>query len=680
MSLRPKVSLGLCLALAVSVFLAVASQASAAPTVSGFAASPSALPSSGGSVSLSAVVGGTATTCKFTVAPALSASGLPATVPCTAGSVSLDVTVPANAATTGKVYTFKLQVSGGGSVQATPALVTVAPTPPPSISAFSATPSYLPPSGGLVNLSASASDAATCKFSANPNVSGLPLTLPCTSGSASANVTLPANTQANPRTYTFTLTASRSGVSVVSTQTVIVATPAHQADLAVSQSDSPDPVQVGGSVTYTLTVQNSGPNQATGVTLVDTLPSGASFSGASPSQGTCSPSSGTVSCDLGVLAANGSASVSVTVQTTTVGSISNSATVSGNQTDPNATNNSWTEESVVQATKIAYLADGVPDTSVQGIWAMNPDGTDNVRIVAGQASDAVLSPDRSKLVYSIFSPSTTTWELWVIGIDGSDDHFLYSLGNSGVTASWSGDGEKVIFATRVDVAGTLTSKAIVVNVTGTPDPRLLLPSDAGGESAPAFSPNGQWVVFRGAFPRATRYHIVDADGLTTPEAFVNAPFGDLGVVWSPGSDSFYFTSGSTTIYRASIDPSQSASVVTADLAEGPTRWALSPQGDRIAFTTRLNVSSPVTAVVDVVGGPNSNYKQITTAPQGSPPVGCYSPVWSPTGADVIMHCYFGGAISIYKASSTTSSPVNPTFIGGQFRSRDAVYAGLRPTR
>ena len=667
-----------------SLFLLLVGEASAAPTVSAFTASPSALSSAGGTISLSATVGGTAATCKFSVAPAV--PGLPVTVPCPAGSVSRDVTVPANATTTGKLYTFKLQVSGSGSVQATPVLVTVAPTPPPSISSFTATPAFLPPSGGVVALSASASDAATCKFSSNPAVPGLPLTLPCTTGSASADVTLPANAQANPRTYTLTLTASRSGISVVSTQTVIVASPAHRTDLVVSQTDSTDPVQVGGSVTYTVTVQNGGPNQATGITLVDTLPSGGSYAGASPSQGTCSPSSGTVSCDLGVLAANGSASVSVTVQTTTVGTISNTATVSGHQTDPNPANNSSTEQTAVQATKIAYIADGVPDTSVQGIWTMNPNGTNNVRIVEGGASDPVLSPDRQKLVYSkmTFSEETDRWvyELWVIGIDGSDNHLLSPLGGSGVAASWLGDGTKVIFATDVEVApGSIASKAMVVNVTGPPNPQLLLPNDAAGEYAPTFSPDGQWVIFRADFNRtaAGRYHIVKADGSTPPVPFDQTPIGDLGVVWSPDGNWFYFASNWTSIYRASTDPSnQSSSLVTADLAEGPNRWALSPQGDRIAFTTRLDVSGPVTAVVNADG---SDYRQITRVLSGSAPAGCYGPVWSPTGADVIMHCYIFPNIKIYKASSTAASPVNPTLIGGgQSNEREAVYAGLRPTR
>jgi uncharacterized repeat protein (TIGR01451 family) len=463
---------------------------------------------------------------------------------------------------------------------------------------------------------------------------------------------------------------------------VVVATPSHRTDLAVSQTDSADPVTVGGFVTYTVTVQNGGPNQATGVTLADTLPSGASYFGASPSQGTCSSFSGTVSCDLGVLAANGSATVSVTVQTTAFGTISNTATVSGHQTDPNPANNSSTEQTVVQPSKIAYIADGVPNTSVQGIWTMNPNGTNNVRIVEGGASDLVLSPDRSKLAYMklVPGPSGYVYELWVIGIDGSDDHLLYSLGGNGATASWSGDGTKLVFAAPVEVTpGNFASKAIVVNATGPPTPQLVLPTDPAGEMAPAFSPDGQWVIFRGAYPRPAyfRYHIVKADGSSPPVAFEQTPYGDIGVVWSPDGNWFYFTAGYNTIYRASTDPAnQSSSVVTTFEADGPSRWSLSPQGDRIAFTT--NSGSPVTAVVNVDG---TNYRQITTPVGGSAPAGCYSPVWSPTGADVIMHCYFFPNIKIYKASSTAASPVNPTLIGGgQSNEREAVYAGLRPTR
>ena len=42
-------------------------------------------------------------------------------------------------------------------------------------------------------------------------------------------------------------------------------------DLALTKSDSPDPVAVGGTLTYTIQVQNLGANDATAVVVTDPL-------------------------------------------------------------------------------------------------------------------------------------------------------------------------------------------------------------------------------------------------------------------------------------------------------------------------------------------------------------------------------------------------------------------------
>ena len=114
-------------------------------------------------------------------------------------------------------------------------------------------------------------------------------------------------------------------------------------DLSITKSDDPDPVFVGHTLTYTLDVRNDGPSTATGVGVTDNLPSGTSYQSATASQGSCSEAGGTVSCSLGTLASGGSASVEIEVTANADGTITNSASVDGDQADPDGANNSDSE-------------------------------------------------------------------------------------------------------------------------------------------------------------------------------------------------------------------------------------------------------------------------------------------------------------------------------------------------
>ena len=127
------------------------------------------------------------------------------------------------------------------------------------------------------------------------------------------------------------------------------------ADLGITKSDSPDPIGQGQALTYLLTVINNGPATATGITVSDTLPAGVSFLSASPSQGFCSGTT-TITCSIGSLAVNATATVSMIVQVTaSPGTISNTATVSGTLTDPVAANNSATANTTVLAVTLVKL-------------------------------------------------------------------------------------------------------------------------------------------------------------------------------------------------------------------------------------------------------------------------------------------------------------------------------------
>jgi uncharacterized repeat protein (TIGR01451 family) len=110
------------------------------------------------------------------------------------------------------------------------------------------------------------------------------------------------------------------------------------ADLSITKT-GPAFVQSGGSITYNITVQNGGPANATNVMVNEPLPAGETLVSATPSQGTCS---GTVTCNLGSIPNGGSATITTVANVTAPcgSTLANTATVSGDQPDPNPSNNS----------------------------------------------------------------------------------------------------------------------------------------------------------------------------------------------------------------------------------------------------------------------------------------------------------------------------------------------------
>ena len=122
------------------------------------------------------------------------------------------------------------------------------------------------------------------------------------------------------------------------------------ADLVIAKTGVPDPVTEGNNITYTVTVTNNGPGDASSVSMVDTLAGLLTYVSATPSQGSCTEASGVVTCSLGGIADGASATVTIVAGTpdvpdTTV--VTNSATVSGAEPDPNEANNSVTLDTTI---------------------------------------------------------------------------------------------------------------------------------------------------------------------------------------------------------------------------------------------------------------------------------------------------------------------------------------------
>lgn len=121
----------------------------------------------------------------------------------------------------------------------------------------------------------------------------------------------------------------------------------------MNHADSPDPGPAGGIFTYTLRIDNNGPNGAVGVTLTDTLPAGSVFIDVNTTAGTCNQAGGTVSCALGDIPFNANQTVTVRVRLPSAGVWTNTATAGSTTADPNASNN----VNSIQATTATQAAD-----------------------------------------------------------------------------------------------------------------------------------------------------------------------------------------------------------------------------------------------------------------------------------------------------------------------------------
>jgi uncharacterized repeat protein (TIGR01451 family) len=104
-------------------------------------------------------------------------------------------------------------------------------------------------------------------------------------------------------------------------------------DLSVIASGLPTSISVGDSLSYTLTIQNFGPWTASGVVVANPFPETLSFSSASSTQGVCTFTNGILTCALSRMTNGSVASVTINAVARAVGSTTNAATVTANETD-----------------------------------------------------------------------------------------------------------------------------------------------------------------------------------------------------------------------------------------------------------------------------------------------------------------------------------------------------------
>ncbi len=233
----------------------------------------------------------------------------------------------------GQDLTYTLSATNNGPSTATN--VSVTDPLPAGVTFVSATPSCT----GTTTL--------TCALGAIAPGASVPLTITgtvattVTSGTTLTNSATVTRTEPDPNPANDTATATTRVDGTV------------RADLAITKTDSPDPVVAGRQLTYSLTVTSNGPSNAPAVTVTDNLPTTTvTFVSATPSAGTCTQAALVVSCSIGALTAGQTRTITIVVNVNSnpgsVNTLTNKATVSGGSTpDPNSANNSATATTTI---------------------------------------------------------------------------------------------------------------------------------------------------------------------------------------------------------------------------------------------------------------------------------------------------------------------------------------------
>ncbi|WP_239168901.1 CARDB domain-containing protein [Paractinoplanes deccanensis] len=183
---------------------------------------------------------------------------------------------------------------------------------------------------------------------------------------AGAEVTCPIGTLAKAATATITVTVEPQAAGTIiaaasadaaepdpvagdntATETTTVTA---SADLEVTLADSADPVAVGDEYTYTATITNKGRNTATGVTGKVVLSGAArALRSATSSRGDCTVTGAEITCPIGALEKDASATITVALEPEAPGTITATASADATQEDPVAGNNTATETTTIAA-------------------------------------------------------------------------------------------------------------------------------------------------------------------------------------------------------------------------------------------------------------------------------------------------------------------------------------------
>ena len=405
-------------------------------------------------------------------------------------------------------------------------------------------------------------------------------------------------------------------------------------DLAVTISDSPDPVFWGQDLTYTINVTNNGDAPATGVTVSNTVPEGGLLVSVNTTQGTCSGTQA-ITCAVGTLNPGAAATITLIIKPPPIRTVNNTAFVTLNETDAFTPNNTATTQTLVdfadlQITKNAAQSLVAPGgTLTYSLIAKNkgvvsatatvidnlPAGTSLIRCATTGTGICGGSGNNVSVQIPSLAPNQSEAILLTVGVSASATVGTV-ISNTAAISSPIPDTD--VFSNSSTANVTVATVPVVQKSNG------LIAFAADRAFTPVSEPTGIYTVTPAG---------------TGETLFPNIPLNAWKPVWSPD--------GSKLAFQFSVSPSSDISIINAD-GTGLTKvvnnaagfrknMSWSPNGKQIAYIGTSDLVDPNTAgAINIVNIDGSGSYRLPGSPGFLDSVD-----WSPDGSKFV---YSNGAV------------------------------------
>jgi uncharacterized repeat protein (TIGR01451 family)/uncharacterized delta-60 repeat protein len=200
------------------------------------------------------------------------------------------------------------------------------------------------------------SDSCGCATATNGTLSFNLGTLQAGSGKAFSFVAVPDAVGLYTNTITATANQPDPNSNNVSVASLLISP--DTADVGVSLAAAPNPVGIGGQITYSISVNNAGPSPAANVVTVDSLPAGFTAQSITASSGTFTNSNGAVIWTVPSLGASAGVSMTIVGNALLGGILTDSVNVTSDTYDPSKLNNFASAKTEVDVPSLSVVKTG----------------------------------------------------------------------------------------------------------------------------------------------------------------------------------------------------------------------------------------------------------------------------------------------------------------------------------